>query len=112
MSISSQYAPTPLDKHQEPDISWRKVIGRGYFQSPVSDTMVVLESTTYPATEELFASNGRVLRTSAERRLPYLGFSPERAGPGEPIYKTKNTPKVVAQLVRRRHRSNFRDAGE
>ena len=28
----------------------------------------------------------------------YLGFSPERVDPGNLIYKTKNTPKVVGAI--------------
>ena len=60
------------------------------------NTIVVLESTTYPGTtEELIKP---ILETGAGLRCGedfYLGFSPERVDPGNLIYKTKNTPKVV-----------------
>ena len=61
--------------------------------------MVVLESTTYPGTtEELIKpilENGSSLKCGADF---YLGFSPERVDPGNLIYKTKNTPKVVGAI--------------
>lgn len=58
--------------------------------------MVVLESTTYPGTtEELvkpILEEGSGLKCGEDF---YLGFSPERVDPGNLIYKTKNTPKVI-----------------
>lgn len=58
--------------------------------------MVVLESTTYPGTtQELvkpILEEGSKLKCGEDF---YLGFSPERVDPGNLIYKTKNTPKVV-----------------
>ena len=62
-------------------------------------TMVVLESTTYPGTtEELIKpilEQGSGLKCGEDF---YLGFSPERVDPGNLIYKTKNTPKVVGAI--------------
>jgi len=61
--------------------------------------MVVLESTTYPGTtEELIKpilEKGSGLKCGKDF---YLGFSPERVDPGNLIYKTKNTPKVVGAI--------------
>lgn len=61
--------------------------------------MVVLESTTYPGTtEELIKpilEEGSGLKCGKDF---YLGFSPERVDPGNLIYKTKNTPKVVGAV--------------
>ena len=58
--------------------------------------LVVLESTTYPGTtEELLKpilENASGLKCGKDF---YLAFSPERVDPGNLIYKTKNTPKVV-----------------
>ena len=91
--------PTPLDEHQQPDISFVRESTEaiaGYLQK---NTMVVLESTTYPGTTEdlirpiLEAGSG--LKCGEEF---YLGFSPERVDPGNLIYKTKNTPKVVGGI--------------
>lgn len=88
--------PTPLDKHQEPDISYVKSSTEAISKHLSNDTMVVLESTTYPGTtEELLLpilEEGSGLKCGEDF---YLGFSPERVDPGNVIYKTKNTPKVV-----------------
>ncbi len=91
--------PTPLDKHQEPDISYVRNSAQEVAKYLKKDTMVVLESTTYPGTtEELIKpilEEGSGLKCGEDF---YLGFSPERVDPGNLIYKTKNTPKVVGAI--------------
>ncbi|MBM6804265.1 nucleotide sugar dehydrogenase, partial [Mediterraneibacter glycyrrhizinilyticus] len=91
--------PTPLDSHQEPDISYVKSSTESISEYLTKGTMVVLESTTYPGTtEELIKpilENGSGLKCGEDF---YLGFSPERVDPGNLIYKTKNTPKVVGAI--------------
>lgn len=88
--------PTPLDAHQQPDISYVKSSTEAIARYLKKNTMVVLESTTYPGTtEELvkpILEKGSGLKCGEDF---YLGFSPERVDPGNLIYKTKNTPKVV-----------------
>ena len=91
--------PTPLDAHQQPDISYVKSSTEAISKHLTKGTMVVLESTTYPGTtEELIKpilENGSGLKCEEDF---YLGFSPERVDPGNLIYKTKNTPKVVGAI--------------
>ena len=91
--------PTPLDKHQQPDISYVKNSTIEIAKYMTKGTMVVLESTTYPGTtEELIKpilEKGSGLKCGEDF---YLGFSPERVDPGNLIYKTKNTPKVVGAI--------------
>lgn len=91
--------PTPLDAHQQPDISYVRASAEAISKHLKKDTMVVLESTTYPGTtEELIKpilENGSGLVCGKDY---YLGFSPERVDPGNLIYKTKNTPKVVGAI--------------
>lgn len=91
--------PTPLDMHQQPNLDYIRRSGEeiaGYLRPGV---MVVLESTTYPGTtEELLMpilEKGSGLKCGEDF---YLGFSPERVDPGNLIYKTKNTPKVVGAI--------------
>lgn len=88
--------PTPLDTHQQPDISCVKKVAEDISKFITKDTVVVLESTTYPGTTEGLLLNileeGSGLKCGEDF---YLGFSPERVDPGNLIYKTKNTPKVV-----------------
>ena len=91
--------PTPLDKHQQPDISYVRSSTEAISKYLTKETMVVLESTTYPGTtEELvrpILEKGSGLKCGEDF---YLGFSPERVDPGNLIYKTKNTPKVVGGI--------------
>ncbi|NLD19032.1 MAG: nucleotide sugar dehydrogenase [Clostridiales bacterium] len=91
--------PTPLDEHQQPDISYVKNSTIEISKHMTRGTMVVLESTTYPGTtEELIKpiiEEGSGLNCGEDF---YLGFSPERVDPGNAVYKTKNTPKVVGAI--------------
>lgn len=91
--------PTPLDSHQEPNISYVQASVEAIGAHMKRGAIVVLESTTYPGTTE------ELVRPILERESGlkcgedfYLGFSPERVDPGNLIYKTKNTPKVVGAI--------------
>lgn len=91
--------PTPLDEHQQPDISYVKSSVESISKYLKREAIVVLESTTYPGTTE------ELVKTLLEQGSGlvcgkdfYLGFSPERVDPGNLIYKTKNTPKVVGAI--------------
>ncbi|MCL1797538.1 MAG: nucleotide sugar dehydrogenase [Eggerthellaceae bacterium] len=91
--------PTPLDSHQQPDTSYIEQSTKEIAKHLKPSTIVVLESTTYPGTtEELvkpLLEEGSGLRCGTDF---YLGFSPERVDPGNAVYKTKNTPKVVGAI--------------
>ncbi len=91
--------PTPLDVHQEPDISYVRDSAVMISKYLTKGTIVVLESTTYPGTtEELIKpilEKGSGLKCGEDF---YLGFSPERVDPGNLVFKTKNTPKVVGAI--------------
>jgi len=91
--------PTPLDDHQQPDISYVKLSAESIVPYMHKDMLIVLESTTYPGTtEELLKP---ILEKSGLECGEdfYLAFSPERVDPGNLIYKTKNTPKVVGGIT-------------
>lgn len=90
--------PTPLDSHQQPNINYVKSSAEEIAKYMKKETMVVLESTTYPGTTEellkpILESSG--LKCGVDF---YLGFSPERVDPGNKKFKTKNTPKVVGAI--------------
>ena len=91
--------PTPLDAHQQPDTSYMEASAREAAPHLKEGAMVVLESTTYPGTTEDLIKP--ILEEGSGMRCGegfYLGFSPERVDPGNLIYKTKNTPKVVGAV--------------
>lgn len=88
--------PTPLDEYQQPDISYVKKSTTDISKYLKKGSIVVLESTTYPGTtEELLLpilEEGSGLKCGEDF---FLAYSPERVDPGNKLYKTKNTPKVV-----------------
>lgn len=91
--------PTPLDMHQQPDISYVRSSAEAIGKYMRKGTIVVLESTTYPGTTE------ELVKPILERESGlicgedfYLGFSPERVDPGNQTYKTSNTPKLVGAV--------------
>jgi UDP-N-acetyl-D-glucosamine dehydrogenase len=93
--------PTPLDEHQQPVIDYveSSVIEISKFLK--KDMLIILESTTYPGTTEelikpILESTGLDCGTDF-----YLAFSPERVDPGNLLYKTKNTPKVVGGVTKK-----------
>lgn len=91
--------PTPLDIHQQPDISYVKTSAENIVKYMHKDMLIVLESTTYPGTTEDLLKP--ILEKSGLKCGEdfYLAFSPERVDPGNLIYKTKNTPKVVGGIT-------------
>ncbi len=91
--------PTPLNKTKDPDVSYiLDACGKiAEFMKP--GTFAVLESTTYPGTTEEL-----ILPKLEESGLKvgedfFLAFSPERVDPGNPVYQTHNTPKVVGGIT-------------
>jgi UDP-N-acetyl-D-mannosaminuronate dehydrogenase len=60
---------------------------------------IILESTTYPGTtrEILLPALESTGLTVGEDF--FLAFSPERVDPGNPVYGTRNTPKVVGGIT-------------
>ncbi|MDI9503150.1 MAG: nucleotide sugar dehydrogenase [Tissierellia bacterium] len=92
--------PTPLDVHQQPDISYIQTSAESIGDHLTKGSLVVLESTTYPGTTE------GLVRPILEERSGlvcgkdfYLAYSPERVDPGNKNYKTNNTPKVVGGVT-------------
>ena len=91
--------PTPLNEHQEPVIDYVKETTENLVSILKKDMLIILESTTYPGTtEELLKP---ILESSGLKvgEDIFLAFSPERVDPGNLIYKTKNTPKVVGGIT-------------
>ncbi len=91
--------PTPLNDHMEPDVSYMVAAAQAIAPHLHAGMLVTLESTTYPGTTE------EVLQPILERddlrvgEELFLAFSPERVDPGNPVYQTRNTPKVVGGVT-------------
>lgn len=87
--------PTPLSKTKDPDVSYILSAVERVAEYLHKDMLVVLESTTYPGTtEELIRPKLEASGLKVGEDF-YLAFSPERVDPGNPVYGTKNTPRIV-----------------
>lgn len=93
--------PTPLDEHYQPDISYVEASSNEVGKYIHKDMLIVLESTTFPGTTEEIVKP--ILEKSGLRCGIdfYLAFSPERVDPGNKLYNTKNTPKVVGGITKK-----------
>lgn len=91
--------PTPLDIYQQPDVSYVVNSTKEIAKYLHPGMLVVLESTTYPGTTEEVVKP--ILEESGLQvgKDFFLAFSPERVDPGNKLYNTKNTPKVVGGIT-------------
>lgn len=92
--------PTPLDGHYQPDTSYVEGSFREVAKYMKAGSLAILESTTYPGTTEeivkpILEEGGMVCG-----RDFFLAFSPERVDPGNKVFNTGNTPKVVGGITR------------
>jgi UDP-N-acetyl-D-glucosamine dehydrogenase len=90
---------TPITKHKEPDTSAIVTVTKQIAKGMTSDTLVVLECSSYPGTTEEV-----VLPILEKDDLEvgedfYLGYSPERTDIGNKDYTVNNTPKVVSGVT-------------
>jgi len=91
--------PTPLSKTNDPDVSFVVAASEAVAAALRPGQLVILESTTYPGTTR------EVLLPVLERTGLAVGedfflcFSPERVDPGNPVWKTKNTPKIIGGVT-------------
>ncbi|MDF3068214.1 MAG: UDP-glucose dehydrogenase [Polyangiaceae bacterium] len=91
--------PTPLNKTKEPDMRHIIAAAGDIAANQHDDMVIVLESTTYPGTTtELLAPKLAGSRFELGKKV-FLSFSPERVDPGNQVYKTKNTPKVIGGVT-------------
>jgi len=91
--------PTPLGKTKDPDLSMVVGAVEKIAENLKLNQLIVLESTTYPGTtEELILP--KLLESGLKVGKDFfLAFSPERVDPGNPLYHTRNTPKVIGGVT-------------
>jgi UDP-N-acetyl-D-glucosamine dehydrogenase len=90
--------PTPLGKHQEPDLSFVEHSADDVARTLRPGQLIVLESTTYPGTTRdvvlpRLESGG--LRCGEDF---FLAYSPEREDPGRKDHSTQTIPKLVGGI--------------
>jgi UDP-N-acetyl-D-glucosamine dehydrogenase len=91
--------PTPLGKTKDPDMSYIMAAAESLQDALRPGQLIVLESTTFPGTTR------EVLQPVLEQfglkvgEDFFLCFSPERVDPGNTVWQTRNTPKVLGGLT-------------
>ena len=91
--------PTPLSKFKDPDVSYIVAATDAVKRTLRRGQAIILESTTYPGTTReilLPALESTGLKVGGDF---FLAFSPERVDPGNPVWQTQNTPKVVGGIT-------------
>jgi UDP-N-acetyl-D-glucosamine dehydrogenase len=91
--------PTPLSKTRDPDMSYVIAATEAMTRQVRAGVLVVLESTTYPGTTREVVLPALTDRGLTVGKDVFIAFSPERVDPGNPVYHTKNTPKVVGGIT-------------
>jgi UDP-N-acetyl-D-glucosamine dehydrogenase len=91
--------PTPLSKTKDPDLSYVVSATRAVAAVLRPGQLIILESTTYPGTTR--EAMLPVLEASGLKIGEdfFLCFSPERVDPGNPVWHTRNTPKVLGGIT-------------
>jgi UDP-N-acetyl-D-glucosamine dehydrogenase len=85
--------PTPLDAQRNPDLSYVHAAAELIQKNVKSSALIVNESTSYPGT----LRNEIAARISGVEHL--FASSPERVDPGNTIWSTKNTPRLIGGLT-------------
>ncbi|MEP6496005.1 MAG: nucleotide sugar dehydrogenase [bacterium] len=91
--------PTPLSKTRDPDMTYVISAAEAATRQAHPGMLVVLESTTYPGTTREVLLPSLTARGFTVGEDVFVAFSPERVDPGNPVYNTKNTPKVVGGIT-------------
>src|SRR6185503_1929565 len=87
--------PTPLNKTKDPDMRFIVDATEEIARHQHAGMVIVLESTTYPGTTTEVLVPKLTEKGFKLGEDVFVAFSPERVDPGNTVYKTRNTPKVV-----------------
>lgn len=91
--------PTPLDRFKKPDMTYIEGACTDIGKYMKEGVFISLESTTYPTTTENLMLPIIEKHSGKKHEEDFwLCFSPERVDPGNKLYKTENTPKVIGGL--------------
>jgi UDP-N-acetyl-D-glucosamine dehydrogenase len=99
MDAISIAVPTPLAKTRDPDMTYIIAAADAIARNAHPGLLIVLESTTYPGTTRELMQPKLEAAGLTVGEDAFLAFSPERVDPGNPVWNTKNTPKVVGGIT-------------
>ena len=91
--------PTPLDVHEQPDMSYIESASEEIGKNLKRGQLIVLESTTYPGTtREIVKPILEKSKLKAGKDF-FLAYSPEREDPGNKEFSVSAIPKVMGGLT-------------
>ena len=91
--------PTPLDEHEQPDMSYIESASKEIGKNLRKGQLIVLESTTYPGTtREIVKPILEKSKLEAGEDF-FLAYSPEREDPGNKEFSISEIPKVMGGLT-------------
>jgi UDP-N-acetyl-D-glucosamine dehydrogenase len=93
--------PTPLTKNKTPDVSAIESAAKNIAKYLSKDSLVILESTTYPGTTDelvrpLLEKSGKIAGKDF-----YLAYAPERIDPGNKDHAFTEVSKIVGGIDKR-----------
>jgi UDP-N-acetyl-D-glucosamine dehydrogenase len=91
--------PTPLSKTRDPDVSFVLAATEAVAAALQPGQLIVLESTTYPGTTREIMLPALEKGGLSVGKDFFLCFSPERVDPGNAVWRTRNTPKVIGGIT-------------
>ena len=94
--------PTPVDKKNNPDLSYLKNATLLVSKYLKADDTVVYESTTYPGCTDEFCIP--ILEKNSKLKINidfFCGYSPERINPGDKIHSIENIDKIISSSSKR-----------
>ena len=89
--------PTPIDAHNDPDLSMVKNATELVGKNMPNMSIIVYESTFYPGLTEEFCIPILEKESNLKNKIDFwVGYSPERINPGDKIHTLENIIKVVS----------------
>ncbi len=91
--------PTPVDQNEQPNLDFVESAGRTVGEHMSPGTTVILESTVFPgATRDVLVPALEAASGLTCGEDFYVGYSPERATPGDPEHGLRDVVKVVGGM--------------
>ena len=87
--------PTPLYKSKAPNVSFIKNVMSSIINNIQPNTMIILESTSYPGTTEELIVEKLKKKFEVGKNL-FVSFSPERINPGRNENSLNKVPKIIS----------------
>lgn len=87
--------PTPLYKSKAPNVSFIKNVMNSIMKNLKANTLIILESTSYPGTTEELIVNKLKKKFEIGTNI-FVSFSPERINPGRNENSLDKVPKIIS----------------